>query len=127
MARADILLCVSYRTLRSVRRATVLVGLAMASLLAASPAGADVPEGWSDPDPVPQLEALLVLAGIPVLLIVAITAAVYVPALVRGERVVPGASAGETQWFGGPREGTRQLESGDGADTGDTGGASGRW
>ncbi len=96
VARADILLCVSQRTLRSVRRASVLFAFAATSLLAASPAGADVPEGWSDPDPVPPLEALLVLAGIPVLLIVAITAAVYVPALVRGERVVPGAAARET-------------------------------
>ncbi|MGH3362475.1 MAG: hypothetical protein ACRDOM_08460 [Nocardioides sp.] len=117
----------SRRTLRSLRHATVLIGFVAASLLAAAPARADVPEGWSDPEPVPPLEALLILAGIPILLIVAITAAVYVPALVRGERVSPGSSPQEHQWFGGPREGSRQLESGGGSSTADTGGASGRW
>lgn len=127
VGRADILLCVSNKSLRSVRRATALTALAATSLLMASPASADVPEGWSDPDPVPQLEALLVLAGIPALLFLAIAAAVYVPALVRGERVVPGATTQEHQWFGGPREGTKRLESGEGSDSGDTGGASGRW
>lgn len=115
------------RTLTSVRRATLLVAATTASLLAASPARADVPEGWSDPDPVPPLEALLILAGIPVLLIVLIAAAVYVPALVRGERVTPGTPQLESQWFGGPREGSAQLESGHVPDATDTGGASGRW
>ena len=82
------------RTLTRVRLSAVLTTAAGLSLLVAGPASAEVPEGWSDPQPVPVLEALLILAGIPLLLIVLISAAVYVPALVRGERVAPGARAG---------------------------------
>ena len=97
-------------------------------LLVAAPAHADVPEGWSDPEPVDPLHAILVLGGIPLLLFVVITAAVYVPSLIRGERVAPGAPAFESQWFGGPRSGTHEIESGSHvADSGDTGGASGHW
>lgn len=98
-------------------------------MLLAGPASA-VPEGWSEPEPVPVLEALLILAGIPLLLMVVISAAVYVPAMVRGERVAPNAPEIENQWFGGPRSGTRELESSgerEGATAGETGGAGGRW
>jgi hypothetical protein len=128
---ADILLCVTSRTLTRVRFSAILTTAAGLSLLVAGPASAEVPEGWSDPQQVPVLEALLILAGIPLLLIVLISAAVYVPALVRGERVAPGAAPLEDQWFGGPRGGARELESGAGRGEqpaqGETGGASGRW
>ncbi len=107
------------------RRVTVLVAVGTPSLLAAAPAQADVPEGWSDPDPVSMFESLMVVVGIPLALIVLITLAVYLPALARGERVAPGASRVEDRWFGGPRQGTHELESR--GDTGETGGASGRW
>jgi len=128
---ADILLCVTSRTLTRVRRSAVLTTSAGLSLLVAGPASAKVPEGWSDPPPVPVLQALLILAGIPLLLILLITAAVYVPALVRGERVAPGAAPVHDQWFGGPRGGAREIESGAGrgdqARESETGGAGGRW
>ena len=128
---ADILLCVTSRTLARVRRSAVLTTSAGLSLLVAGPASAKVPEGWSDPPPVPVLQALLILAGIPLLLILLITAAVYVPALVRGERVAPGAAPVHDQWFGGPRGGAREIESGAGrgdqARESETGGAGGRW
>ena len=91
---ADILLCVTSRTLTRVRRSAVLITPAGLSLLVAGPASAKVPEGWSDPPPIPVLEALLILGGIPLLLFLLIAAAVYVPAMVRGERVAPGARAG---------------------------------
>lgn len=131
---ADTLLFVTSKTRAHVRRSallTTVAGLSLGSVLAAGPAAAEVPEGWSDPAPVPVLEALLILAGIPLLLIVLITGAVYVPALVRGERVKPNAPEIEDQWFGGPRGGTRELETagddGERAVPGDTGGAGGRW
>ncbi len=128
---ADILLCVTSRSLTRVRRSAVLTTAAGLSLLVAGPASAEVPEGWSDPQQIPVLEALLILAGIPLLLIVLISAAVYVPAMVRGERVAPGAAPVEDQWFGGPRGGARELESGAGRGEqpaqGETGGAGGRW
>lgn len=94
-------------------------------MLLATPAGAGVPEGWSDPAPVSTLHALLVLGGIPLALLLLIVLAVYVPALVRGERVTPGARPVEDRWFGGPRGDAHELEPR--GDTGETGGASGRW
>lgn len=107
------------------RRAAVLTAAAVAPVLVAAPAAADVPEGWSDPAPVSALHALLVLGGIPLALFLLITLAVYVPALTRGERVTPGAPPVEDRWFGGPRGDAREIEPR--GDTGETGGASGRW
>jgi hypothetical protein len=88
----------------------------------------DVPVGWSQPDDVNMVHALLVLGGIPLLLFVAISVAVYVPSLVRGERITPGAPPVGDQWLGGPRSGTAELQGPDspGADA-EAGGASGRW
>jgi hypothetical protein len=86
----------------------------------------DVPIGWSDPDDVNMVNALLVLGGIPLLLLIAIAVAVYVPSLVRGERIAPGQPPVSNQWLGGPRTGIAELE-GAGSDNADAGGASGRW
>jgi hypothetical protein len=128
---ADILLYVTSRTRTRVRRTAVVTTLVGLSLLVAGPASAKVPEGWSDPPQVPMQQVLLVLVVLPLLLITLITAAVYVPALVRGERVAPGAAPVQDQWFGGPRGGTRELEAGSERDEqtaqGETGGAGGRW
>ena len=129
---ADILLFVTSRTLTRVRRSAVLTTAVGMSLLVAGPASAKVPEGWrSDPGPIPMQQVFLVLVVLPLLLIALITAAVYVPALVRGERVAPGAAPVEDQWFGGPRGGVRELEAGgdrgEQPTQGETGGAGGRW
>jgi hypothetical protein len=86
----------------------------------------DVPVGWSEPDDVNMVHALLLLAGVPLLLIILITAAVYVPSLVRGERIAPGQPPVENQWLGGPRTGTAELKGPESEDA-DAGGASGRW
>lgn len=109
-----------------VRRTTILLGTTAALLALAGPASADVPEGWSDPDEVDVLHALLVLGLVPLLIGLAIAALVYLPALVRGERVAPGAPAVENQWLGGPRKGTAELAGPDTADS-EAGGASARW
>ena len=85
----------------------------------------DVPIGWEEPADVDMLQALLLLGGVPLLLFVGITTAVYVPSLVRGESITPGAPAVENQWLGGPRS-TAEL-SGPDAAADETGGASGRW
>lgn len=128
---ADILHSVTSTTLTCVRRSAVLTTATGLTMLVAGPASAEVPEGWSDPEQVPMLEVLLILVGLPLLLIVLITAAVYLPAMVRGERVAPGAAPVTDQWFGGPRGGARELESGSGrretAAESETGGAGGRW
>lgn len=96
------------------------------ALAVALPASADVPQGWSDPDPVSWLTILWLLIGIPVGLFVLITLAVYAPAVARGERVAPGEPKVEDQWFGGPRKGTNELAAPD-TDESKAGSASGRW
>ncbi len=95
---------------------------------------AEVPEGWSDPEQVDMLFALLVLGGIPLLLFAGIFAMVYLPAVIRGEQVKPGAPEVQDQWLGGPRRPAGELTSAapTGTTTGhtgttDVGGASGRW
>jgi hypothetical protein len=88
----------------------------------------DVPVGWGGDQSrdVNMVHALLVLGGIPLLLFIAITVAVYVPSLVRGERIAPGQPPIENQWLGGPRTGTAELKGPESEDA-DAGGASGRW
>ena len=86
----------------------------------------DVPIGWSDPPDVNMVEALLLLGGVPLLLFLAITVAVYVPSLVRGEPITPGTTVVENQWLGGPSSSTAELPA-PGTESAETGGASGRW
>lgn len=107
----------------------------MLALLAA-PAHADVPEGWGDqteynsPD---FLHALGLYLGAPLLLFVLIALATYLPAMTRGEKLLPdhaghGGDHGvpEGQWIGGPRQGVAELPGPDGDDS-RAGGASGSW
>ena len=110
---------------RRARRATVLA-LAPAIALLAAPAHADVPDGWAPVSDVDDLHALTILLGGPLLLFVLIAVAVYLPAMVRGEKLLPDHTAGEAQWIGGPRQGVAELPAADGDDS-RTGGASGSW
>lgn len=118
----------SRRILRLTVTAAVLGLLAGVTLLA-TPASADVPDGWSDPDPVNNFHALLVVGLIPAGIALLIAFLVYVPAFVKGERITPGAVGAEDEWFGGPRQGTAELAAPAGHDAADSevGGASGRW
>jgi hypothetical protein len=86
----------------------------------------DVPVGWSDPQDVNMVRALLVLGGIPLLLFLLIAVAVYLPSVARGERIAPGQPPVDNQWLGGPRSGTAELKGPESEDV-DAGGASGRW
>jgi hypothetical protein len=113
---------------RRAGRASALATGAVLALLAA-PAHADVPEGWggqTQPFETEPLHVLAVYLGIPLLLFVLIAVAVYVPAMVRGDKLLPDYSAGEPQWIGGPRQGVAELPAPDGTDS-RAGGASGRW
>jgi hypothetical protein len=110
-----------------VRRTSVVLVAGGLVLAVAGPAGADVPEGWSpDPVSVSPLHAVLVLAGIPILLFLLITLAVVLPGVIKGERFTPGGQATEDQWFGGPSKGTAELPAPD-TEESKAGGASGRW
>ncbi len=113
---------------RRTGRAAVLVSAPALALLAA-PAHADVPEGWAGQDEVNNLDflgALALYAGAPLLLFVLIGLAVYLPAMVRGEKLLPDHSGGEAQWIGGPRQGVAELPAPDDDDS-RAGGASGSW
>jgi hypothetical protein len=110
---------------RHVRRAAVLATAPLLALLAA-PAHADVPQGWAPVTDVDDLHALLLLVGGPLLLFVLIVLAVYLPAMIRGEKLLPDHSGGEAQWIGGPRQGTAELPAPDGDDS-RAGGARGSW
>lgn len=108
------------------RRTTTLVLLTVSALAVAGPASADVAEGWSDPDAVDPWHALLVLGAIPLGLGLLIVAMVYLPALLRGERIAPNAPVVENQWIGGPRRSTAELAGPDTTES-EAGGASARW
>lgn len=110
---------------RRARRATVLALAPVLALLAA-PSHADVPDGWAPVSDVDDLHALTLLLGGPLLLFVLIAVAVYLPAMVRGEKLLPDHTGGDPQWIGGPRQGVAELPAADGDDS-RTGGASGSW
>ena len=100
--------------------------MSIASALVTNLVPLDVPVGWSNPSEVNMVEALLLLVGVPLLLFILITVAVYLPSLIRGESIAPGQPPVENQWLGGPRTGTAELK-GREAEDADAGGASGRW
>jgi hypothetical protein len=113
---------------RRAGRVTALTAGVVLVLLSA-PAHADVPEGWggqTQPFELDPLHALGLYLGLPLLLFALIAVAVYLPSMVRGEKLLPDYSAGEPQWIGGPRQGVAELPAPDGQDS-RAGGASGRW
>jgi hypothetical protein len=132
-----ILLLVTTSQIRTLtRRTAVVLAAALLPLIAAGPAGAEVPEGWSDPEPVSLLSVLVVIVAIPLGIGLLITLGVYGPALARGEHVAPGSDTPD-QWFGGPRQ-SAELEAGSSSSsssdadsptttTTTTGGGSGTW
>lgn len=115
---------------RRTRRALTALGVPSLAVgvvaLVPAAAHADVPEGWSDPEPVDKLNALLLLVGGPLLLFVLIALAVFLPAMIRGERLLPDHSRPDAQWLGGPHQGAAELPAPDDA-TSQAGGASGSW
>lgn len=111
-------------------RALALVSAPAFALLAA-PAFADVPEGWggqTQESSLDGLHALALLLGAPLLMFVLIALAVFLPAMIRGEKLLPdhSAAAREGQWIGGPRQGVAELPAPDGEDS-KAGGARGSW
>jgi hypothetical protein len=86
----------------------------------------DVPVGWPEAPDINVTHTLLIFVGIPLLLFILITLAVYLPSIIRGESIAPGQPPVENQWLGGPRTGTAELKGPDAQDV-DAGGASGRW
>lgn len=111
---------------RPARWCGALLVAAALPVLAAAPAHAEIPEGWSDPDEVSLFQLLVVIAGIPLVLFVVITLAVVLPALTRGEKLLPSTAPPPDEWFGGPDRPAGEVESRS-RELGSTGGASGSW
>ncbi|MDN5893141.1 MAG: hypothetical protein L0H93_03860 [Nocardioides sp.] len=113
---------------RAVRATSVGALLALAGAGAVmAPAGANTPEGWSNPPAVDPVHALVILLAAPVGLFLLIALVVYLPALARGENLSPSsAGAFEIEWFGGPSKSHEELAAPDN-DESQSGGASGRW
>lgn len=106
----------------------IALGVAlMVQTLAAVPAHADVPIGWSNPDPVSPLTFLFVVVGAPVALVLLIALVVLTPGFSRGEGLTGKNEHADDRWFGGSRN-AMELESGTSSKTSEiTGGASGSW
>jgi hypothetical protein len=111
-----------------ITRALFVTGTAAALVSGlALPAGAEAPEGWSNPEKVDALHALLVLGGIPLALFILIGLAVYLPSVLRGEGVAPAQA--EDHWLGGSDKTAGELQSAQATRTeaDETGGGSGTW
>jgi hypothetical protein len=67
---------------------------------------ADAPTTWSEDSSLSTLEALLIFAGIPLLVVGVVTLLVMAPSLAKGPRYRPTEDwDAESEWFGGPAEG----------------------
>lgn len=102
--------------------AVLVLGVALAG-----PAAADVPaQGWPENEPVAMLDALLLIGGVTLAVILVVTVLTVGPALARGERINPGVQSVENQWIGGPRKAAGELAGPDGEGS-EAGGAGARW
>ena len=111
-----------------ITRALLVTGTAAALVSGlALPASAEAPEGWSNPEKVDPLHALLVLGGIPLALFILIGLAVYLPSVLRGEGIAP--TQAEDHWLGGSHKTAGELQSAQAGRTesDETGGGSGSW
>lgn len=116
-------------TKAAARRALTVAGATVAvlasSTLLAGPASASVPEGWPSTDEISGGFILGVMVGLPILMFAVIALLVYLPGMVRGERVGPGARVPEDQWLGGRRT-SGEIEPASDNEPAE-GGASARW
>lgn len=118
----------------AVRRcATAVLSLATlvgVSLLLAGPAAADTPMpkpgGWEENPETDPVQWLLLFVGVPLLLMLVITALYVGPPLARGEKLNPAKQEPDQQWIGGPRKSAGELAAPDGEDS-KAGGAGGTW
>ena len=96
------------------------------SVALAGPASADVAEGWAPVEHVDPWQAVLLFVGIPLAVVLFITAIYVLPPLLRGEPIAPGGRPVQDRWIGGPSKGTAALAAPDDEHS-QAGGASGHW
>ncbi|MCL2541087.1 MAG: hypothetical protein FWE71_01340 [Nocardioidaceae bacterium] len=118
-----------------VRRSAAVLTLATlfgtALALAGGAASADTPipgGGWETKPQVNDLQAILLFVGIPILVLLVVSAMILGPALARGEAILPkkGDEEPEGQWLGGPRKSAGELADPD-SEGSAAGGAGGTW
>ena len=91
-------------TSRHVVHAALWLVVALGSL--AVPAHAAPPDTWPEADNGSLLDNLLVLVGVPLVVILAVTLLVYLPSMMRRQSSQPAlAFRDRPEWFGGPRKG----------------------
>lgn len=104
-----------------------LFGVAFVAAGGAASADTPVPgNGWEAKPAVNDLHAWLLFVGVPVLVLLVISALVLAPSIARGESIRPGTQAPEGQWIGGPRKAAGELAQPD-DETSAAGGAGGTW
>lgn len=103
-----------------------MISIALSGVVLASPAQANVPEGWSNPADVDPLHAIALLVGAPLGLIIVIALLVFLPAMARREKGADSGSGRDAEWFGGPRKSNDELAAPD-TEESQAGGASGKW
>lgn len=100
----------------------------VAFVAAGGSASADTPvpgNGWEAKPPVNDVHAWLLFVGIPVLVLLVISALVLAPSIARGESIRPGTQD-PGQWIGGPRKAAGELAEPD-TEGSAAGGAGGTW
>lgn len=121
------------RSSRTAARVCALLALPILVVLAASPASAEPPLGWPEPEPTSTLSAILFFVGIPVALGAVIALLTMAPSVAKGPRYRPGLPwYAEAEQFGTLPAATSSEQPAVGAGTGSQvetpgGGARGRW
>lgn len=114
----------------AVRRSAAVIALTTVLVASGDVAFADTPipgGGWASKPNVNDLHAWLFFVGVPVLVLLVISALVLAPALARGEKLFyAGDPEPEGQWLGGPRKAVGELAEPD-TETSAAGGAGGTW
>ena len=100
---------------------------AIVVLTGALPAFAEAPDAWDDTSNGSTLNALLLLAGVPLLLFVGIWVLAALPTIIGGQKYdATVAFRDQPEWFGGPRRGVEAAPD-DASEPQGRGGTSANW
>lgn len=112
-------------TTKNIRRAARYGALsaAVSVALIASPASADVTEGWADPAPVEAGHAWLIYAIIPLGIVLGLIVLGILPKKIKGQKILDQPTPGAATWIGAPSTNAAALNTPEA--TQGTGGASG--
>lgn len=112
-------------TTKNLRRAARYGALsaAVSVLLIASPASADVTEGWSNPDPVDTGHAVMLYVVYPLAIVIGMIVLGLLPKLIKRQPILDQPVPGNATWIGAPSTNAASLNNPEATEG--TGGASG--